>query len=245
MPTRRIGWQGPTRARHLRSHLELGLTRWQQGWFSEPLLEARVRPVEESEVEVLEDIQWWTLDHEGAALHFGTTGDMPLQLGAEVLCMAPMDDSALVEGVGTRCFAELCCSLWGGTEVSELAPSMSPGLDDMKERYGGLFCGVEGLPAGLWVFATRAWCDRFGPERNKKTAPLAGRDAALKTTMVTVSAHIELGTISLADSLGWTVGEVLVTDASRRSPVALKVVEQCVRTGTLTDSQGTRAVMVA
>lgn len=245
MPVRRIGWQGATRSRHLRGHLELGLTRWQQGWFSEPLLEARVRSLEEGEASALDDLQWWTLEREGAAVHFGTAADIDLQLGADVLRMAPLDDSALVKEVGDRCFAELCCSLWGGAEVSELMPSLCPDQSDTDERYGGLICGVEGIPTGLWVLATRAWCDRFGPERARKTVPLADRHAALKTTAVTVSAHIELGTIPLADSLGWTVGEVLVTDASRRSPVALKVAEQCVRTGTLTDNQGVRAVMVA
>lgn len=245
MPTRRIGWQGATRSRHLRGHLELGLTRWQQGWFSEPLLEARVWSLEEGESPKLDDLQWWTLEHEGTAVHFGSSADIDLLLGATVLRMEPSNDSALVKDVGSRCFAELCCSLWGGAEVSELMPSLGPDQSDMDERYGGLVCGVEGLPTDLWVFATRAWCDHFGPERVPRTMSLAARQAALKTTTVTISAHIELGTIPLADSLGWTVGEVLVTDASRRSPVALKVAEQIVRRGTLADGQGVRAVMVA
>jgi hypothetical protein len=242
MPVRRIGWQGATRSRHLRAQMELGLTRWQQGWFLEPPLAATIRAVGEIDDPAQFGYLWWKLERDNAVVHFGADADISLLLGAEVLRMEATEDCALIREVGAACFDDLCCSLWGGAQASDLSPSPCPIFCDAESRFGSVIFEVDGLAAPVRIIAARSWCDRFDDQPARRSGSLVGRHAALNSTGVTVSAHIELGTILLADSLGWSVGEVLVTEATRHSPVALKVGGRSIRAAKLVDGQGVRAV---
>lgn len=242
MPIKRIGWQGATRSRHLRTQMELGLTRWQQGWFLEPPLTATVRAVGEIDDPAQLGYQWWKLEREKAVVYFGTDADISSLLGAEVLRMEATKDSALIREVGAGCFDDLCCSLWGGAQAGDLSPSPCPSFSDAESRFGSVVFEVEGLSTPVRIIATRSWCDRFDDEPAHRSAPLVGRHTALNGTGVTLSAHIELGTILLADSFGWSVGEVLVTEATRHSPVALKAGGRIIRAAKLVDGHGARAV---
>ena len=248
MEVRRIGWQGASRARWLRERMEQRLTHWWHGWFTGDdgllelqLLHGTVLP----QVQVAR-LEWHVLCHEDQQLMLGAPLGVSDALATRALHVSEGEANALTGEVAAACRGDLIASLWGEGPHSPLARGEPPAPWQLEPRHGGLLFQLQGLSAGIWVWANRAWCDAHGPEPVVRApSSLSDRRSALGKSRVRLSANIELGQITLADSLEWSVGEVLLTDIPRRARVELSINKMHVTSGVLGQVGMTRHITLA
>jgi hypothetical protein len=245
---KRIGWQGVSRAKALGACLEGRLVRWREGWLQEQWSDASVLPCDSlGTSEMSANRRCWRLEVDGATLWFEAGASTAMELGFGALKLDESADGSLIEAVGISCFSRLCADLWGDTVPERLVLSESIDIKEREPAYGALCFQIMGLPGSILITANRAWCERQIPASQGANVrvPLSDRREALGRTIVTVSAAIDLGDIPLVESLGWTVGELLVTDVPRKPPVSLASSLGQVGIGTLASHQGVRTVVIA
>lgn len=245
---KRIGWQGVSRANALGALLKGRLDHWRDGWLQEQWSEASVLRCDPLGMpEMTASRCCWKMEVDGAALWFEADASTAMKLGSGALKLDGSADDSLAEAVGGSCFSSLCADLWGGTDTD--APVLSEPIDikDKDPAHGALCFRIVDLPGSIWIIANRAWCQQQIPaSKNDGTpVPLTDRRVALGRTSVTVSATIDLGDIPLVESLGWTVGELLVTDVPRKPQVSLASGQGQIGIGTLASHQGVRTVVIA
>lgn len=224
------------------------LDHWRDGWLQEQWSGASVLVSDPLGVpEMTAGRRCWKLEADGAVLWIEADASTTMKLGSGALKLDGSANHSLVEAVGGSCFSRLCADLWGNTDPGALAPSDPIDVKDKAPAYGGLCFQITGLPGSIWITANRTWCQLQIPagQGDGRPVPLTDRRVALGRTSVTVSATIDLGDISLVDSLGWAVGELLVTDVPRKPPVSLASGQGKIGVGTLGSHQGVRTVVIA
>ena len=244
MEIRRISWQGSSRARWLRERMEQRLTRWWGGWFSEgeDLLELQLASKSPSSHQ-LATLQWCSLRHQNQHFMVGMPRELSDTLAARALHLHESPACTVVEGVATACRDDLVASLWGEGAHDRLSDDETPLSWTLDPRYGGLLFQLEIVSARVWVWVNRAWCEANGPEvQAGPSSVLTDRRAALAGAAVRLHAHIDLGQISLSDSLGWSVGDVLLTDIPRLARVELSTDRGPVASGLLGQADASRHV---
>ena len=235
MEARRIGWQGASRARWLRERMEQRLTHWWHGWFTggDGLLELQLHATAPPPAQVV-GLEWHSLRHEDQHLTLGAPCGVSDAFATRALHVPEDEATSLTGDVAAACRDDLIASLWGEGPHAPLVCGEPPAPWQLEPRHGGLLFQLQGLSAGIWVWANRAWCDAHGPEPVvRKPSSLSDRRMALGNSPLRLSAHIDLGQITLADSLEWSVGEVLLTDIPRRARVELSTNKMHVSSGVL------------
>lgn len=224
--------------------MEQRLTHWWRGWFSdgEDLLELQLASKTPSS-QHLATLQWFSLRHQDQHVMVGTPPELSDALAARALRLHEGPTYTLVDGVAMACRDDLLASLWGEGAHDRPSDDQAPPSWTLDPRYGGLLFQLELASARVWVLVNRAWCEANGPERQAALpSPLSLRRAALASTAVRLHAHIDLGQISLADSLEWSVGEVLLTDIPRQARVELSTDRGRAASGLLGQSDASRRV---
>lgn len=241
---RRIGWQGTTRARQARDLLQERLEQWQEGWFDKQCPELAVDLLLASSL-APSDMVCWSIGIGGEGLlKFEAPSNIEAQLANEALGIRLSETAPFSKAVGKRCFADLCRTLAGSVDL-EAPRRCEPSRDFERDpRYGGLKFAVSGFPGSLLIFADREWCDYHLPRTRLQSQAVVDRRIAIGPTRMRVKAAIELGEISLFESIGWKVGELLVTDVDRSSPVHLSASGDVVKSGRLEPDRGPRAVVI-
>ncbi|MBD9437306.1 FliM/FliN family flagellar motor switch protein [Pseudoxanthomonas sp. PXM03] len=247
MEVRRIGWQGASRARWLRERMEQRLTYWWHGWFTgdDRLLELRLHAISLPPAQVA-GLEWHSLSHEGQHLMLGAPLGAAHAFATRALHVPESEANTLTGDVAAACRDDLIASLWGEGPHAPLVCGEPPAPWQLEPRHGGLLFQLQGLSASIWVWANRAWCDAHGPEPAVRApSPLSDRRSALGKSQLRLSAHIDLGQIALADSLEWSVGEVLLTDIPRRARVELSTNKMHVTSGVLGQTGDNRHITLA
>jgi len=165
--------------------------------------------------------------------------------GQKLLGLAEASKEPMCERIAHEAVADLMARLCvsepgkGAIEVLTRAPADT----DLAEHHGNVgFVLTHPLPRAR-LFVNAEWCDEFVPiHESGKLPPLDGRRSAIASTRVEAKATIELGALSIHDSLGLSVGEVLLTDARTDSVALLSVSNRGVASVTLSSSQDNRAL---
>lgn len=245
MSMRLLRWQGPRRTECCRQHLLSILNAWASDWSATAADGVSIAAAPASGVAAR--MQWWrgSVDSAGVLLALPDGGGVAC--ANRLLSIRGFDASAIVEGVSSEAITELLARLGGdalqqqGWVVEKLAHP--PGEAMLAERHGNLGFALGQPLARASLFVDAGWCDKFVPVIGKgEASPLVAREAALLDTRISLSARIELGALSLQDSIGWSVGEVLVTDARADTPVQLLNAARCVATGILSNQADRRAL---
>jgi hypothetical protein len=247
MEVRRIGWQGALRARWLRERMEQRLTHWWHGWFTgdDALLELQLHATALPTAQAAA-LEWHSLCHEGQHLMLGTPVGVPEAFATRALHVAGSEANTLIDDVAAACRDDLIASLWGEGPHAPMVLGEPPAPWQLEPRHGGLLFQLQGLSASIWVWANRAWCDAHGPEPVVRLPRLlSDRRSALGKSTLRLSAHIDLGHITLADSLEWSVGEVLLTEIPRRARVELSTNKMHVTSGVLGQTGANRHITLA
>jgi len=156
------------------------------------------------------------------------------------------ETGTLTDSIALACRDDMLASLWGEGPHASLTDDEPPAAWQLEARRGGLLFQLQGMPAGVWIWVNRAWCDANAPEPAGHTAgPLSDRRMAVAQSRLRVSAHIDVGQITLADSLAWSVGDVLLTDLPRLARVELSSNGAHVASGTLGQTGAHRHVSIA
>ncbi|MBD9477414.1 FliM/FliN family flagellar motor switch protein [Pseudoxanthomonas sp. PXM02] len=225
--------------------MEQRLTHWWHGWFSgDGLLELQLHasPLLPAH---LSGLEWHSLRHEDQQLMLGAPVGVCDEFAARALCMPDDEPSTFTHDVAMACRDDLVASLWGEGPHSFLPRDERPALWQLDPRHGGLLFQLKGLSGTAWIWMNQGWCEAHGPEPATRTSSvLSDRRAAIGGSALRLSAHIDLGQITLADSLGWSVGEVLLTDIPRNANVALSVNKTFVTNGVLGQAGANRHVTI-
>jgi hypothetical protein len=114
---------------------------------------------------------------------------------------------------------------------------------DHAERHGNIGFVLAYPFPGARLFVNAAWCDEFVPiPESEISSLLIDRRAAVASIRVQAKATIELGALSIHDSLGLTAGEVLLTDARTDAVALLSIGDRGLASGTLSSNQDNRAL---
>jgi len=191
-------------------------------------------------------MQWWRAGGEGHTAFIALPPGASAAMGGRLLALVGAEDGGVAEGIVTDAWADLLTRLGGGTrepvcEVEKL--ECAPAKQTLSERHGALgFVAGHPLPR-IHLFVDAGWCKAFmTPASEVERAPLVTRQAALAQSSVSLDARLTLGDLSLQESLGWSVGEVLVTDARSSTPVELFCADRSVASGTLAHQVNQRAL---
>lgn len=155
--------------------------------------------------------------------HFSST--LAARLGEACLALDAGLAPELAEEMGARATHALHSMLHSGSHSHTDTPaSASRHGDAGQPRHGALCFLVDGLPEPVRLIMDGAWCRAHAGVAPSPAQPdLLTRQQALAATAVEVTGEIALGDVSLLDSLTWSVGDVLVTDAPRNGHARLMV----------------------
>jgi hypothetical protein len=122
----------------------------------------------------------------------------------------------------------------------------APSEASLSGRHGAIELSLRQPLANARLVLDVAWCDRFIPLVPwRQSRPLSTRKSAVGGARVGVVARVDLGLLSLSDSIGLKVGEVLVADAKPDAAIRLFCADRHVATGDLLQQSGRRAVRLS
>lgn len=144
---------------------------------------------------------------------------------------------AVADLMARLCFSGSCED--NSVEVLARVPTDA----DLAERHGNVgFVLAHPFPRAR-LFVDAAWCDEFVPvQESRRFPPLVARRSAVANVRVEAKATIELGALSIHDSLGLSVGEVLLTDTRTDAVALLSIGDRGLASGTLSNNQENRAL---
>lgn len=228
---KRIAWQPRSRAVKLQQLLSQRLELWREAWLPHSHKPLRVvlesRPPADADALCLEDMQGRAWLHASKAFES--------RLGEACLSLDARSAPELAGELGIQAARALHVALHKGklSETYVPASTSRPG-DQGLLRHGALYFLVEGLPEPLRLTVDGAWCRAHaGAEPLPRPSDLLSRQQALAATAVQVTGQMALGEVSLLESLSWSVGDVLVTDAPYDSHARLMVGATAIATARL------------
>jgi hypothetical protein len=217
MATRRLRWQGSTRAEQCRQALLVRVERWLADWSADAPA-AQLRGADDAGVAVA---AWRSLGRGGARVWLGTSADAPATLAAALAALAAPDRRELAAGLGRRALADLLQRLLPAGHGGDAATA-APDADDIAPRFGGLTFAGTGALEGVVVVLDLGACDALVPPAPIPALVLAPRASAIAGESVPLDVVVGLGDVALADASGLRVGEVLLAGPLRDLAVTLR-----------------------
>jgi hypothetical protein len=217
---------------------------WQVDWSAVPV--GNVSMSSASTLGAGANLQWRRASCEGSTVLLAMPIGGLAACGQKLLGLSDASKEPMCEHIAQEAIedlmARLCASKLHKEHAFELLPR-APADADISERHGNVgFVLAQPFPRAR-LFMDAGWCDEFVPiQESRKLPPLSGRRSAIADIRVEAKATIELGALSIHDSLGLSVGEVLLTDARTDAVALLSVGDRGVASGTLTNSQDSRAM---
>lgn len=244
MSTRLLRWQGPRRTERCRLYLQSVIGAWQMDWSAVP-----VGDVSMSSTSILgagANLHWRRVCGERSTVLLAMPIGGLVVCGQKLLGLSESSKEPMCERIAHEAVVDLMARLCASGPNRDIAVEVlaRPPTDaDLAERHGNVgFVLAHPFPRAR-LFVDAAWCDEFVPIRESGISPsLIGRRSAITNTRVEAKATIELGALSIHDSLGLSVGEVLLTDARTDAIALLSVSDRGVANGTLANNQDSRAL---
>lgn len=209
-----LRWQGASRIDALRMLVEQRVDEWLSHWFlAVKAPGATVELIGGPRMEaVSSDARWYVLREGDAALHVRLGAGTIEHLGCRLVCIAVADDAGLAAGIGLRAVSALASSLFGSTVTRSLEPlNGTPGAADVGVRHGAVALQIAVGTLCFDLHASAALCARLSPAKAGQCSALVPRRDAIGPVDATLDAMLDLGQVSLADSLSLKPGEVLKT----------------------------------
>ena len=244
MSTRLLRWQGPQRTERCRQHLQSVIGAWLTEWSAAP-----AGDVSMSSASILgagANLHWRRARVKQNTVLLALPAGGLAACGQKLLALGEASKEPwMCERIAHDAVADLMARL-GVSEPGKGAIELltrAPADTDLAEHHGNVgFVLTHPLPRAR-LFVNAEWCDEFVPiHESGKLSPLDSRRSAIASTKVEAKATIELGALSIHDSLGLSVGEVLLTDARTDSVALLSVSNRGVASGTLSSNRDNRAL---
>jgi len=228
---RRIAWQPRSRAVKLQQLLSQRLELWREAWL--PPSHPPLRVVLESQPSA--DADALCLDDTQGRGWFYASRAFASRLGEACLSLDAHLAPELAGELGTHAARALHVALHkGNLSQTDVPASTSRPGDESRLRHGALYFLLDGLPEPLRLIVDDAWCRaNAGADPVPRQPDLLSRQQAIAATAVHVIGQMALGEVSLLESLSWSVGDVLVTDAPRNSHAHLMVGATAIATARL------------
>lgn len=217
---KRIAWQPRTRAAELQQLLSQRLQAWREAWLphSHDPLHIRLETFPPVDADALR------LDGPQGRAWFHVSSTFAPRLGEACLSLEVDGAPDLAGEMGAQAARALQMMLYAGNASADAPASNATPGDEGLLRHGALQFLLAGLPEVLRLTVDGAWCRvHASMDATPRQSGLLSRQQALAATTVKVTGQMALGEVSLLDSLGWSIGDVLVTDAPRDSHARLMV----------------------
>lgn len=244
MPIYPIRWQGPRRTQECKQVLLTIFEAWLSDWTVSQSDSVSIGASDSSGSAA--GMQWWRAGGDADAAFIALPPGASTVMGGRLLALAGAEDGGVMEGIATDAWTDLLTRLAGGArnpdcKVEKL--ERAPAKQALAERHGALgFVIGHPLPR-IHVFVDGNWCKAFlTPASKVEATALVTRQAALAQSSVSLGARLRLGDLSLQESLGWSVGEVLITDARSSTPAELFCADRSVASGILSHQADQRAL---
>jgi hypothetical protein len=209
-----LRWQGATRIDGLRVLVEQRVDEWLSHWFvAGKVPGAAVELIGGPRVEAVSaDARWYAIREGDAVLHVRLGASTIEHLGCRLVGIAVADDAGLAAGIGLRAVTALARSLFGNAVAGSLEPlNGTPGATEVGVRHGAVAMQIAIGTLRFDLHASAALCARLMPAKTGQCSPLVPRRDAIGPVDATLDAMLDLGQVSLAESLSLKPGEVLKT----------------------------------
>lgn len=244
MSTRLLRWQGPQRTERCRQHLQSVIGAWQTDWSAVP-----AGDVSMSSASILgagTNLHWRRASGErGVVLLAMPIGGLAV-CGQKLLGLGDANKEQTCERIAHEAVADLMvrlCISGSSRDIAVEVLARAPIDADLAERHGSVgFVLSHPFPRAR-LFVDADWCDELVPISEPKKLPsLISRRSAVANTQVEAKVTMELGALSIHDSLGLSVGEVLLADVRTDAAALLSIGERSLASGTLSNNQDNRAL---
>lgn len=244
MSARLLRWQGPQRIERCRQRLQSVIGAWQTDWSAVPAGDVSMSSA--SVLGVGANLQWRRSRGERSTVLLAVPVGGLVACGQKLLGLGDASKVPMCERIAHEAVADLMARLCfsgpcrdNSVEVLARAPADA----DLAERHGNVgFVLAHPFPRAR-LFVDADWCNEFVPiQESRKFPSLVARRSAVANIRVEAKATIELGALSIHDSLGLSVGEVLLTDARTDAAALLSVGDRGLASGTLSNNQDNRAL---
>lgn len=244
MPTYLLRWQGPKRTEQCRQYLQSVIGAWQMEWSAGAIDSVSISSA--PAVDVSTNHQWRRVRVGQCTVLLAIPNSALAAWGQKMLDLGRPD----IEGVCERIAHEAVTDLMARLGVSELGReptiemlALPPDDADLAECHGNVgFVMLNPIPQAR-LFVNAVWCDEYVPiQESVKLPALGDRRAAIGSINVEAKSTLELGALSIQDSLELSVGEVLLTDAKTDSVALLSVSGRDIAGGTLANNHDSRAL---
>lgn len=209
-----LRWQGASRIDGLRLVVEQRVDEWLSLWFvAGKAPGASVELIGGSRVEAVSaDARWYAVRDGDAVLHLRLGANAIEHMGCRLASIAIADDAGLAAGIGLHAMSALARSFFGSAVTGSLVPlNGTPGIADVGLRHGAVAVQIAIGALNFDLHANAALCTRLLPAKSGSPSPLVPRRDAIGPVDATLDAMLDLGQVSLAESLSLKPGEVLKT----------------------------------
>lgn len=242
-----LRWQGTTRIESLRCIVAGRAAEWVAQWSA---ANARAEPPVETlgawrPDAVGVDAGWYGLRDEPAALAL-RVGERGLErIGAAFAGIAVADDCGLACGLGRRAIEAFARMLLPAVAAVWRRSDVPPQVQDTGPRHGAIGFGLTVAGAEIELRLNAALCARLLPPADTPGPALAARRDAIAAVDATFDAVLDLGRVSLVESLAFAPGDVIRTSVPVGAGLRLVAERgEHVLDGTLTAEAGHRALKV-
>jgi hypothetical protein len=210
MNHRRLRWRGAGQQRALLLELQKQLNAWLQGWSVDPeLLSLKLVDAHST---LSSDRRWTHAKGSNGSAWLGAPVAMLEGFGGLLAKASSQDSLGLGSRVGERALRALLAQWLGGPSTDIVIVSDSaPGSEEMQARFGGFRFSLEGEGFSGTLIIDSELCDHWVPMKRPTMSALAARESALGHEEVVLQVTLDLGELSLADTHGLQVGDVLVS----------------------------------
>jgi len=242
-----LRWQGATRIESLRGIVADRAAAWVAQW-SAP--NGRDQPAVETlgawrPDAVGADAGWYGLRDEQAAIAL-RVGDRGLErVGAAFAGIALADDCGLACGLGRRAIEAFARTLLPAAAAVWSRSDVPPQAQDTGARHGAIGFGLTIAGIEIELRLNAALCARLLPAAKTPGPALAARRDAIAAVDATFDAVLDLGRVSLVESLAFAPGDVIRTSVPVGAGLRLVTARGGhVLGGVLTAEAGHRALKV-